>query len=210
MQATATISAKVKALDRTMEWVVTTIGKRRIPGLPTEKRIQLSAAAWHLAIEHSMSIVVLVQATMFGSSLAMVRIASEAYARGLWMARAASLADLDRAGRDDFPNFGAMIAALQAPAILGPERLSIFRGQQWKRLNSYTHSGYQQLGARLTSEGLGDEYEEKEILDALTVAEHLMLLSTIGFAELANDQELALAAYEQVKACASSSAPAEV
>jgi hypothetical protein len=146
-----------------------------------------------------MGIVVLVRETMFASGLALMRVAHEAHVRGLWLAYAAEEDQLDRAGADKFLNFTDMILALERPDRLGPNSLSLVKGARWTRLNSYTHTGYQQIGARLTDAGIGDEYTDDELIEALTVADGVMTLATIEIAGLMRDPGVQRAAADRMK-----------
>ena len=64
------------------------------------------------------------------------------------------------------------------------------KNESWKRLCSLTHTGYQQIGARFTPEGLGYAYQESEILYALHWADTLALLVVVAFANLTENKPL--------------------
>ena len=69
---------------------------------------------------------------------------------------------------------------------------SAVKNESWKRLCSLTHTGYQQIGARFTPEGLGYAYQESEILYALHWADTFALLVVVAFANLTENKLLAL------------------
>ena len=96
----------------------------------------------------------LVEEKLFASALALVRPLFESYLRGTWLLNAAAEAQIDDAGRDRFPGAGDMVGDLEKVGL----SLTHVKQQWWKTLCSYTHTGYQQIGARLTSEGLGSNY----------------------------------------------------
>lgn len=75
-------------------------------------------------------------------------------------------------------------------------------------LCSYTHTGYQQIGARLTSEGLGSNYKDEEVEMTLKMSSNFALVTVMQFAALANDESLATAALERLTSL--SEAPAAV
>ena len=114
-----------------------------------------------------MAILELVHATLHGSALALVRSMYEAYIRGMWLMYVATDEDIDRAGRDKFPPNSNIITALEKSPHFSSNPFSDVKDQSWKRLCSYTHTGYQQIGARLTPQGLGYNYQDSEILEAL-------------------------------------------
>ena len=62
-----------------------------VPILPDDKRLQLSLACQHLAIEHGQSIVVLFDDEIYGSALALLRPMFEALVRCVWLRYMASI-----------------------------------------------------------------------------------------------------------------------
>lgn len=122
--------------------------------------LQLASACWHVTIEHSMAIVELVHATLHGSALVLVRSIYEAYLRGMWLMYAATDEEIDRAGRDKFPPNSDVIMALEKSPHFQSNPFSDVKAQSWKMLCSYTHTGYQQIGARLPPQGLGYNYQD--------------------------------------------------
>jgi hypothetical protein len=186
------VTKALDAAEATLHWAAATVDGKTIPPLENErdvKRARLSAMLWHLGLEHSMSIVLLVRETMFGSALALLRVASEAHVRGLWVSRAAKDRGIDNAADDKFPPFASMVEALERE--LGPDALAAMKGDTWRRLNDYTHSGAQQMLARFTAEGnIGDNYTEEEKLSAVGAADVLMHSCAIHLLALAGEQAL--------------------
>ena len=113
-----------------------------------------------------MAIVVLVHEGLYGSALAMLRVAFEACVRGMWLLDAATDEEIDQAGNGQSPNdfFGKIVADLEKPGRIEPGSFSQLKGASWKRLCSLTHTGYEQIGARLTTTGLGHDYTEQKSL----------------------------------------------
>lgn len=197
----AAVLLRLQRSDEVIRWVHANLHGKKIPALPSEKRVQLAAACWHIAIDHQMAVVVLVHETLHASALALMRPTIEAYVRGLWLLYAATDHELDKAGNDQFANdfFGKIVADLEQPGRFDHGALSHLKGDAWRRLCSYTHTGYQQIGARLTSSGLGYEYGESEILGALTLVDSISLMSMIEFAGLAKDERLRLCAFDELR-----------
>ena len=158
------INQRLKESERSLNWVHSKIDGMKIPQLPDDKRAQLASACLVVAIEHSMAIVVLVRKTFHGSALALMRLLFEAYGRGMWLMYAATDDDIDRAGRDRFPNdFNRIVAEIDEKIPLSSP-FSALKNESWKKLCSFTHTGFQQIGARLTPQGIGYAYKESEIL----------------------------------------------
>ena len=189
----------------TSHWIYEKLHGLKIATLANSKRAQLAGACWHVTVEHSMAIVVLVDQSLHGSALALVRPLFESYLRGMWLMHAATDAELDAAGRDEFPrDINRLTRALEAA---GASHFTDLKEQWWERLCSLTHTGYQQIRARLTSEGLGFDYDNDEIVQALGWADGIGILAVVAFAGMAEDESLALEALNRMRAAAGETAP---
>ena len=196
------IDVEFQRAKATMFWVQEHLDKRQLPGLPTIKRHQLASGALHVALEHSQAILVLVEEKLFASALALVRPLFESYLRGTWLLNAASEVQIYDAGRDRFPGAADMVDDLEKVGL----SLTQVKQQWWKALCSYTHTGYQQIGARLTSEGLGSNYKDEEVEMALKMSSNFSLVTVMQFAALASDESLAKAALERMTSFADATA----
>jgi hypothetical protein len=156
------------------------------------KRSHLSGGCLHASIEHGMAILILVGEGLYGSALALMRLQFEAYVRGIWLAQCASDSEVDKAGQDEFPKMQPMIGALEKPGLLG-DFMSTIKSGGWEALNSLTHTGYQQIGPRLNKDGIGSYFDDDQIRKASHWAEALTILGAVGFAGLAENDQLALA-----------------
>jgi hypothetical protein len=190
------IRTRVQGSTEVMLWVAQRLDGYKLRGLPTSKRQAIVAGAWHVAVEHDQAIVLLVQERLYGSALALVRVLFEAYLRGLWLLYAATDAKVEDAGRDRFPDATTMVTDLEAKGL----SLTKVKSESWRRLCSYTHTGYQQIGARLTTSGLGSDYPDDEVIQALTWADTVVLNTVIQFAVLGDDEPLAREALARLKA----------
>ncbi len=193
---------KLSRYKESMLWV-----QQHVDGLTLAepcKRSYLSGACLHASIEHGLAILVLVDEDLYGSALALIRLQFEAYVRGMWLAQCASDSEIDKAGRDEFPAINSMIASLEKPGLLDSASLSTIKSGAWKPLNSFTHTGYQQIGPRLNKDGIGPYFDDGQVRVALNWAEALTILCAIAFAGLAKDDQLALAALERARSVAAS------
>ena len=193
------IKQRLQESERILNWVHSKLDRMKIPQLPDDKRSQLASACWHVAIGHSMAIVVLVHETLHGSALALMRPLFEAYVRGMWLMYAATNEDIDRAGRDQFPSYSDIVTGLDKSHHFSSRPFSAMKHQTWKRLCSLTHTGSQQILARLTPQGLGYNYQDSEILEALHWADMLTLLVVVAFANLTANEPLAREALGQLR-----------
>ena len=183
----AAVGALLKSSERTLIWVADQLDDLRLPGLPNEKRLQLAVACLHLAIEHGQAIVVLAQEECFGSALALQRPLIEAWTRGLWLRYVATESDVDRAGRDRFPGGSEIVNGLEVKFDKGAFRY--LTGDSWSTFCSYTHTGYMQIGARLTGDGVRSNYTLEEIRRALHSADLVQVACGIEVAGAAGRLE---------------------
>ena len=193
------IAQRLKKSECIMSWYYSKLVGVEIPQLPNSKRLQLASACWHVTIEHAMAIVELVRATLHGSALALIRLMYEAYVRGMWLMYAATDEDIDRAGRDKFPPNSVIVTALEKSPHFSAHPFSDLKNQSWERLCSFTHTGYQQIGARLTPQGLGYDYQDSEILEALLWADTIALAAAAAVAIEAQNDPLAQEVWRKIK-----------
>ena len=114
--------------------------------------------------------------------------------------QAATAEDVDRAGQDVFPHFGQLVADLERTSGEDPDSgvLSMIKTHRWSELCSYAHTGFRQIDARLTPDGLGYDYNDSQLFDALLWADSTSIMLTISFAYLAENEALDRDAKEQL------------
>ena len=190
------VSMLLKQSERILIWVADQLDGLRLPDLPNEKRLQLAVGCLHVAIEHAQAIVVLIQEKCFGSALALQRPLTEAYERGLWLHHAATAGEVDQAGRDCFPKRDKIDKSLKTKFD------GAFTHPEWATLCSYTHTGYMQIGARLTVDGVRSNHTLEEVRQALRCADMMQLASSIVIAGAAGNPELAQSMLDRLKAYA--------
>ena len=180
-------------LEKSMEVIVFVddrLDGLTIHNLPDDKRLQLAGACLHQAIEHAQAIVVLVHVGLYGSAFALQRILFEAFVRGLWLRYVATDTQLNNVKKDRFPTVNEIIANF-SPLGEMKESLSCLKTELWERLCSYTHTGSEQIFARLSSDGLKSNYERAEIEMALRYSDMIHLSVGIELALAANNESLA-------------------
>jgi hypothetical protein len=197
---TDAIAARLKESEDLLHWIHEHLHELTVPRLP-EKRVHLACGAWHVGIEYHQAIVTLVHDGLLAAAMALVRPMLEAFVRGMWLAYAATDAEVDRAGEDHFPNnVDKLIGDLKKAEQVPHEELAVLKSQWWKRLCSYTHTGYQQIGARLTMGGIGYDYSDAEMVEPLMWADWVALLITSAFAKVAENRSLDQALNDLVQA----------
>lgn len=134
---------------------------------------------------------------MYGSAMTLIRPLLEAYVRGLWLMHGASDDDVDNAGKDMFPrDFQKLLSDLEVSGYLAADGVAGLKAEWWKRLCSFTHTGYQQIGARLTPDGLGYGYTLIEVDQALQWADAIALLVVVSFASVMRNDAVAVEVWD--------------
>ena len=190
------IQGPLKRSEDTVVWV-----QQHLDGLHIgegNKRVHLAAGCLDTAVEHGQAIVLLVAEGIYGSALALVRLQFEAYVRGSWLLHGATDESVDRAGRDEFPPMGEMITNLEQPGCFDVG-ISRVKAVSWDLLNSLTHTGYLQIGARLSAAGIGSNFKESHVRYALNWADVLAILAVVGFAVIAKNETLSRLALEHAR-----------
>ena len=183
--------------EQAMVFVVDRLYGLSIPGLGDSTRLQLAAGCLHLAIEHGQSIVVLTQDKCFGSVLALQRPLYETLSRGWWLRHAATDEQVDDFHRDECPTRHEIVDGLER--VSRQDKPPYMTGWFWNQLCSYTHGGYQQIGARLTTEGIRSNYTLLEVMQALRSSGMVQLAATAEFASMADDESLATTVLERLE-----------
>jgi hypothetical protein len=166
----------------------------------SERRTRLAAGCLHLALDHHDAIILLTQHAVYGSAFALLRLIFEAYVRGSWLQHCASETDLDKFEHDTLNrDFASLVSDLEKLEAFSVGVLSRTKKDIWKLFNSFTHSGYHHVRRRNTQNGIEADYPEQEIIAALNFAGAVAIMSTIGFATVAGNTDLAKNAYEKSK-----------
>jgi hypothetical protein len=189
---------KVKRAEGVLRWVSESLDGLDVPGMATKKHLQLAVPCFHAVIRHHQAVVLLVEEELEGSALALIRVVVEAYARGAWLLHSASPAEVDAAGRDVFPGFSRVVAGLN-PAGSDAAFLTPIKTHAWARFCSYTHTGFQQIGARLTPNGVDEAFEPEEIAQALSLSSICSLAAVVQIASAGENRDLVLEATKRVK-----------
>jgi len=167
--------------------------------VPASTRIRAAGGCLALAQEHHHSIVFLIENCLYGSAFALVRIAFDAYVRGVWLSLCAadSVADGFMHGQEP-PKIDVLLAQLEETPAFSERVLSGIKRRTWRAMCDYTHTGGLHVQRWNTSDAIEPNYDDAEILEVLKFAELIGSLSVIGLAQLAGDDELGIRVLEQV------------
>ena len=161
--------------------------------LPTDTNRQLfSISCFDLAIEHHASICLLLNAQLYGSAFALLRLAYEALVRGLFLSLCATEDEINAYDKDSFGlKFNDMIIRIEGHLSIQDSGLSSLKNTSWKIFNSFTHSGIAQVIRRNKDGVTGNiNYPEQELIQVLSLAGVFALWSVSQFAAMSENQLL--------------------
>ena len=95
-----------------------------------------------------------------------------------------------------------MIKDLESREAFKDGVLSKAKQASWKRMNSFTHTGYQQVARRNIPDGIAPNYKDEEVLQILEFADAAAIMSVHGIAGYVRNNELSKAALDRAIAIA--------
>ena len=145
----------------------------------------ISAAYFDISMEHHISIVTLINNSLYGSAFSLVRPLYETYMRFLFLQTIDSENDIKKIskGTFKFPTMEDMTILIDKEYNTD-NFFNELKSKSWKHMNSYTHSGDLQLGRRFTNDYIKPNYSNEEILEVLNNIDTLLSLFKIGFFKL--------------------------
>jgi hypothetical protein len=168
--------------------------------LPASNRTRAAGSCFAIAQDHHHSIVLLTEHQLYASSFSLLRSGFEAYVRGEWLALCATDDQVEKYVRGwEPPKIDILLEAVEKTSGFSEKVLSRIKSQGWKTMCAYTHTGGLHVQRWNTSESIESNYPLDEVLEVLVFAETIGVMSVIGIASLANDEELALRILSKVK-----------
>jgi len=195
------IEPKIKQSKELIEWLDKNINGIEIAD---ENRQRLSVGCLDVALEHQKGIIVLIENNVIGSALSLVRVIFESYIRGVWLNQCATDKELKLFVKDKLEkSFAILVSEIESKETFNAGILSNARKSGWGAMNSYTHSGIQQIVRRNTETSITPNYSEGEIVEAINFTNAIALLSAIEICNISNHIKLANELLEKVKEIAS-------
>lgn len=131
-------------------------------------RNRLAGAAYGLALEHQRGMTVLVEAQAYGSALALLRCAVEAFALGYWLLYQASEDQLDAFKRGRMTHtLEPLLRRIGDENPAGPRKEDLQK--LVRRMNAMTHGGIEHLGLRIGASSVGPQYTKDDLANALSI-----------------------------------------
>jgi len=161
---------------------------------------RIVASCLDMALEHQKAIILLIANKLYGSAFALIRLLFEAYVRGLWLNYCANDKEINKFKKDKIDKeFGKLIEDIEQVDGYNVGTLSKAKKAGWKVMNSFTHSGFNQIVRRNTTSTIEPNYEEEEIEEAISFTNAIGLLSCLEISFLAKKNELSIEILEKIK-----------
>ena len=190
------LDSAINDSERLIQWL-----DQNIDGVEYEAsdRSKIACACLDMALEHQKAIVLLSAKKLHGSAAALVRSIFESYVRGVWFYHSATEQELERFKEKDKldKTIQELIDDLEKKPPFTEGTLSNVKKVSWDVMNSFTHSGLYQVIRRHKGDEMSPNYSDKEIIDALESANSFAILTGIAIANIAKNDELAVAVFER-------------
>lgn len=181
---------RIQDAENYVEWLHQAVQEKT---LPANNRTRAAASCYGIAQDHHNAIVFLIKHQLYSSSFSLLRSEFEAYVRGQWLALCATNEQIEKYIKGtEPPKINELLAAIEQTSGFSDKVLSRVKLQSWDLMCAYTHTGGLHIQRWNTSESIEPNYSPTEILEVLDFSEAFSLMSVLGIAELANDNELAL------------------
>lgn len=181
------------------EWLRLAVHEKN---LPANNRVRAAGSCFGIAQDHHHAIIVLLDARLYASCFALLRVAFEAYVRGEWLALCATDTQVQEFCRKGWepPKIDKLLDALAQKDAFQEGRLSLIKKRNWKALCGYTHTGGIHVQRWNTSDGIQANYSVAELLEVLRFADIIATLAVLGILSLADDAATSEKLLERFKA----------
>ncbi len=160
----------------------------RVDGLiaRSDERTRIVAACFDTVLEHQQACTILTEKKLYGSAFALARSAFEGYIRGLWLRECAPDDQIQRFLKDDFRvGFQSMIDDIEELEEYATGILAAAKKAGWPTLNSFTHTGFQQVIRRNTDDYIEPDYSDQDIETIINFVNSTALLTGFEITKLA-------------------------
>ena len=159
--------------------------------LPADERSQLAIGCFDVALEHQAAITLLHSAELYGSTLSLLRVLSEALVRGLWLHACANEAELEKFKKGRLEKSFATLIREHEDHIGTPSGvLTGFKLSAWTQMNDFTHTGFLQVSRRHKPGRVEAAYPDQDLTNALGAAGALGLIAAGQLIAIAGRDDL--------------------
>lgn len=152
----------------------------------SDERTRMVASCFDIVLEHQQACTILTENKLYGSAFALARSTFEAYIRGIWLRECATDDQVQSFLKDDFRvKFQTMIDDIEQIEDYATGVLAAAKKAGWSTLNSFTHTGFNQVIRRNTDDYIESNYTEKDIEAIIGFVNSTALLAGLEIAKLA-------------------------
>lgn len=163
-------------------------------------KARTAGACFAIVQDHHEAIVFLIERRSYTSAFALLRIAFDAYVRGVWLSLCATDREIEEFhASDERPNTGLLILAIEKEPDFVAGLLSDYKKRNWKALCDFTHTGYRQVDRWNTEDAIEPNYPINEVIEVLSASGLAAMMSVVSFAALVGHTDLALRTLEKLR-----------
>jgi hypothetical protein len=189
------ISQLLQKSEELTDWLRSTLNNSEIE---FQHRTFMAYACLDITCEHREAIIMLVTNRLYGSAFALIRSVFESYIRGVWLYRCASDTEIEAFKTDKLKkNFEELVQDIENLKEYGEGVLLRLKQQGWRLMNSYTHTGVQQVLRRIKTDTLEPNYHDDEIEELLNCTNALGLMAALQIAIVSKNKELPMTILEK-------------
>jgi hypothetical protein len=190
---------RIREAGEFVEWLRQSVHEQ---SLPANDRVRAAGSCYAIAQDHHHAIVFLIENRLYASSFALMRLAFEAYVRGIWISLCATDTQINKfltKPNWEPPKINELLSDVEKTHGFEDKILSYLKNHSWKALCSYTHTGGLHIQRWNTSGGIEPNYLPAEVESILRLSELVGAMSVIGIAELGNKDELAFQVLNKIQ-----------
>lgn len=159
--------------------------------IKSDLRSRIAAGCLYMAMDFHKALVLLSAHELYGAAFANVRLLFEAYVRGVWADRCAADEDLGRFKDGKVPKLHLMIEAIERTEGHEAKVLSQIKKSSYRAMNTFTHTGFQQIVRYQTESAIEPNHEPEEIAEVIEWANCMGFIAAAAALQLSKDSIVA-------------------
>lgn len=177
-----TLNERSEESEGLVDWIVRFVDELE---MSAKDQVRIAATCLNLAQYHHRAIVSNAKEAHLPSAFALARVELEAYIRGAWFHYCASDSDIEEFKRRDWlKKVEYLKDDLETHEAFSEGVLSGILENNWNAMNSFTHTGMEQIVRNSTETHFEPNYSEEEIVGLLNMADSTALLAVMGLVDL--------------------------
>jgi hypothetical protein len=190
-------SSRVEESIALADWIISGFEKLKVT---PDGRRELSAKCYYVAWQHQAAIPRLCRDGLFASATALLRCEWEAYARGMWLHRAASDLAITRFKTErKLPDHKSLLCALEKVDQLPEGSYVEFYDTHYSMLYDFTHTGMEQISMQFDGKDICVQPSDSEVAQLLHFADIIALSTFAQAASMFDRQDMADEAVKRLR-----------